>query len=118
METKDFLPNRLNFDAVLCFGCTFKELQAIALSSLIICILIVSVITKLLLGMWLIGVGLAFPSCVALTWLVAIFFQKKKQGKPKGFVRQAFLLWLEDKGLFKTPFVRYTGPWSIGRRMK
>lgn len=116
MDLKDdFLPNRLNFDAVIFCGCTFKEIQVIAICSLIFCMVILGLFAKLLIGMLIVGVGLAFPACVGVTWIIAIIFQKAKQGKPKGYVKQKFYLWLEDRGFARTLYTRRTGKWSVRR---
>lgn len=111
----DFLPNRLNFDAIVFCGCSFKEMQAIAISSLTICMLIFGFITKVLFSMFLIGIGIAFPISVGLSWIIAIIFQHAKQGKPKGYVKQKFYLWLEDRGVMRSQYIRYTGKWSVSR---
>lgn len=115
-DIPDLLPNRLNFDAIIFLGCTMKELQVIALTSLIGCFLLLGTLTYWLLGMVLIGIGLSFPTCVAVTWLIAQAFQKAKQGKPKGYMKQRFLIRCENAGLYKTPYTRRSGRWSIGRR--
>lgn len=115
METREFLPNRLNFDAVVFCGCTMKEMQVIAIVSFVVCGLVLGILTKLLFGMLLIGVGLGFPASVGVAWFMAILFQKAKQGKPKGYVKQRFYLWLDEKGLVKCPYIRRSGKWSVGR---
>lgn len=112
---EDFLPNRLNFDAIIFCGCTFKEMQVIAIVSLITTMVVLGFLTEWLIGMLMVGVGLAFPVSVGVAWTIAMIFQKAKQGKPKGYVKQKLYLWLEYKGLLKTPYIRYHGPWSIGR---
>ncbi len=115
IEKDDFLPNRLNFDAIIFSGCTFKEIQVIAIVSLLFCMFVLGCLTELLFGMILIGVGLAFPVSGGLSWMIALILQKAKQGKPKGYLKQKIYLFFEDRGLLKTPYVRYSGKWSIGR---
>ena len=115
MEMPDLLPNRLNFDAVVFCGCTMKEMQTIAIISLITCILLLGTLTKLLINMFLIGVGLAFPVAVGMSWGLALIFQRAKQGKPKGYVKQCVFLWLEDNKLVKPIYLRRSGKWSVGR---
>lgn len=115
METPDLLPTRLNFDAIVFAGCTMKEIQLIAGVSLSVCMVLLALLTKLLLGMLLIGVGLSFPAGVALTWVLAHLFQRTKQGKPKGYVRQRLFLTCEDKGLLPPIFCRRSGKWSVGK---
>lgn len=112
---EDFLPNRLNFDAIVFAGCTMQELQIITISNLVINIILFGSITKLLFGMFLVGMGIAFPTTVGTTWCIAKILQRLKQGKPKGYVKQSILLWCENKGFLQTPFIRRSGKWTVGR---
>jgi len=114
-NSSDLLAHRLNFDAIVFCGCTMKEMQLIGLISLIICIFILGFITKFLFNMFMIGMGLAFPAAIGMSWIIAMVFQKAKFGKPKGYVKQRFLLWCEDKHFIKSGFIRYSGKWSVGR---
>jgi conjugative transfer region protein (TIGR03750 family) len=113
----DLLAHRLNFDAIVFFGCTLKELQIIASLSLVVCIILLGTLMRCLLHLFMLGVGLAFPAALGLTALIALTFQKFKHGKPKGYIKQRFLLALEHYGLYKTPFIRRSGAWSLGRRL-
>ena len=115
MDIPDILPNRLNFDAAVFCGCSMKEMQVIAFISLIVCILFLGIATKLITHMFLIGVGLAFPAAVGMSWCLALLFQKAKYGKPKGFVKQHILLWLQDNRLLSPVYIRHSGKWFIGR---
>jgi conjugative transfer region protein (TIGR03750 family) len=118
MEIPDLLPSRLNFDAVVFCGCTMKEMQLIALISLIVCILFLGLLSKLLIHMFLIGMGLAFPTAVGMSWGLALIFQRAKQGKPKGYVKQCVLLGLEKYKLIAPVYCRVSGKWSVGRYLK
>jgi conjugative transfer region protein (TIGR03750 family) len=118
METPDLLPNRLNFDAIVFCGCTMKEMQMIAIVSLSACIVILGCLTECLFNMFMIGVGLAFPIGVGVAWFIAHIFQRAKQGKPKGFVKQRLILWCEDKNLIPPIYLRRSGKWSVGRKIK
>lgn len=115
METPDLLPQRLNFDAIVFCGCTMKEMQVIAIASISTCVVLLALLTKLLINMLLIGVGLAFPIGVGVSWGIALLFQRAKQGKPKGFVKQRLLLWCEDHRLLPTIYLRHSGKWSVGK---
>jgi conjugative transfer region protein (TIGR03750 family) len=115
MHPPDILPNRLNFDAIVFCGCTMKEMQWIVISSLVVCILLLGFLTKCLFNMFLIGVGIAFPTAVGMSWVIAHIFQRAKQGKPKGYMKQKLLLWGEDKKLFPSIYIRRSGKWSIGK---
>lgn len=92
-----------------------KEMRFIAITSLTICILTLGFFMKWLVNMFLIGMGLAFPVAVGLSFVIATLFQKAKQGKPKDFVEQSILLWLEDKGLRQSWFIRCSGKLMVGR---
>jgi conjugative transfer region protein (TIGR03750 family) len=115
METPDLLPHRLNFDTIVFCGCTMKEMQCIALTCIITCVVVLGFLTRLFFHMFLIGVGLAFPIGVGVSWSVALFFQRLKQGRPKGFVKQQLLLWCEDNHLLPTIYCRRSGKWSVGK---
>ena len=117
-DTPDLLAHRLNFDVIVFAGCTMKEMQAIALTSLTLCILVLGFFTKIMLNMFLVGVGLAFPIAVGMSWGVALVFQKIKQGKPKGYVKQQILIWCADHQLIPPIYIKRTGKWSIGRHIK
>jgi conjugative transfer region protein (TIGR03750 family) len=116
-EMPDLLPNRLNFDTIIFSGCTMKELQLIASASLIGCMVLLGFLTKCLFGMLLIGVGLAFPTAIGVAWFIALMLQKAKQGKPKGYLKQSFLIHCETMGIYQAPYIRRSGHWSLGRRL-
>lgn len=114
-EMPDILASRLNFDVIVFRGNTRREMIVIALVSLALAILIFGVIAKVLIGMFLIGLGLSFPAAIPIGWLFATIMQKLKDGKPKGYVKQQFQLWLDGQGIKSSPFIRYSGKWSVRR---
>ncbi len=114
-ELPDILASRLNFDVIAFRGNTRKEMIIIGFVSLGITSLFLATVTKILLGMLLIGVGLSFPFSIPVGWAFASLMQKLKDGKPKGYVKQRFLLWLEKEGIRRSPYIRYTGKWSVRR---
>lgn len=117
MENREFIPSRLDFEVIAFCNCTMKEMQIIALASLVGCVLVLGFLTEILFGMFLIGVGIAFPATVGVTWFIAKLFQRAKQGKPKGYLKKKILLWLEDHRIMKSPYIRHSGKWSVGRRV-
>ena len=117
-ELPDILASRLNFDVITFRGNTRGEMMVIGFVSLTFTVLVLGLLTKLLLGMFLIGVGLSFPAAIPVGWLLATVMQKLKDGKPKGYVKQRFLLWLDDQGIKPSPFIRYSGKWSVRRFFK
>ena len=61
------------------------------------------------------GFGLAGISIVATVLVMASLFQRFKRNRPDGYYQQRFVLWLDDRGLKRAPFVRRSGSWDIGR---
>jgi conjugative transfer region protein (TIGR03750 family) len=114
-DDMDILASRLNFDVIAFRGNTRKEMITIALLSLGISIFILGTLSKLLIGMFLIGVGLSFPAAIPVGWGFATLMQKLKDGKPKGYVKQQFQLWLDHNGIKQSPFIKHSGYWSIHR---
>jgi conjugative transfer region protein (TIGR03750 family) len=113
----DLLGHRLNFDPIIFAGCTLKEMQVIGCINLFICILGLGVAMKCLINLFLVGVGLAFPCAVGLTWMVAHSLQRIKQGKPNGYWKQKALWFLQNHGLLPEIYVCRSGYWSVGRNL-
>lgn len=117
-EMPDILASRLNFDVIAFRGNTRKEMIVIALISLALTVVMLGTIAKCLIGMFLVGVGLSFPAAIPVGWIFATIMQNLKDGKPKGYIKQQFQLWLEDQGIQSSPFIRYSGKWSVRRFFK
>lgn len=113
----DILASRLNFDVIAFRGNTRQEMIFIGLISWISTAIILGILAKWLIGLFMLGIGLSFPVSIAVGWCLATIMQKFKAGKPKGYVKQKLLLFLEKQGIKKSPFIRYTGKWSIYRSL-
>lgn len=113
--TPDILASRLNFDVIVFRGNTRQEMMFIGILSLVITIFVLGSAMKLLLGMFLVGLGLSFPAAIPVGWCMASIMQKLKSGKPKGYVKQQFLLWLDRKGIKSAPYIDYSGKWMVRR---
>ena len=61
------------------------------------------------------GFGIAGIGVVASTVVLASWFRRLKKNKPDGYYMLRAKLWLEDKGLRKTQFIRRSGVWDLGR---
>lgn len=114
-DIPDILASRLNFDVIVFRGNTRKELIVIAIVSLLVTAFILGLIAQLILGMMMVGIGLSFPCAIAVGWGIATLMQKLKEGKPKGYLKQKTLLWLDKHGLKKSVFIRHSGKWVIKR---
>lgn len=114
-DPPDILASRLNFDVIVFRGNTRQEMIVIGVTSLLVTLAILGILAKLLLNMFLIGLGLSFPAAIPVGWLMATIMQSYKDGKPKGYVKQQLLLWLDEQGLKSSPFIRREGNWSVRR---
>lgn len=113
--TEDFKSDRINFEPTLYKGCTLHELMALAALSFGINITLFLAICLSLWGNALLGLAVAIPLGFFGMLIAANFLGQIKQNKPQGYYLQKMTLWLEDHGLFKTPYVRQTGTWSVRR---
>lgn len=118
MNPPDLLGHRLNFDPIIFAGCTLKEMQVMGGMSLAVCVVGLGILMKCLINLFLVGVGLAFPAAVGLTWVIAHSLQRAKQGKPKGYGKQTLLLYLQAKHLLPEIYVCRSGYWSVGRNIR
>ncbi len=110
----DILANRLNAEPPIFKGCASSELVVIvgvaALVWLPVCLLLAGAA-----GALTIGFGLAGGAIVGTVIGVATLFQRLKRNRPDGYYQQRVILWLHDRGLRRSPFIRRTGAWDIGR---
>ena len=113
-DRNEILANRLNSEPVIFKGCASSELAVIvgvaALVWLPVCLLLAGAA-----GAVTIGFGMAGAAIVGTVIGVASFFQQLKRNRPDGYYQQRIILWLHDKGLRRSPFVRRSGAWDIGR---
>ena len=58
---------------------------------------------------------IAVEFVVATVVITATLFQRLKRNRPDGYYQQRFVIWLDDRGFRRAPFVRRTGSWDIGR---
>lgn len=113
-DRHDILADRLNAEPAIFKGCSSSELGAIVVVAALVW-LPVSVILAALAGAVTMGFGLAGLGIVATVLLMASVFQRLKRNRPDGYYQQRFVLWLDDRGLRRAPFVRRSGSWDIGR---
>lgn len=108
------LPDRLDRDPQVLWGCTSPELYALfALSFAFWGPLTLVVVAPF--GMWVSWCGLA-PLLTALTAAVAARrLRKGKRGKTEQQFRQELLLLKQRLGLIRPLFITRCGYWSLGR---
>ena len=61
------------------------------------------------------GFGMAGVGVVGTVIMMASLFQRLKRGRPDGYYQQQASIWLADHGLHRSPFIRRSGAWDIGR---
>ena len=110
----DVLADRLNAEPAIFKGCSSSELGVIVGVAALVW-LPVSLILAGLAGAVTMGFGMAGIGIVATVLVMASLFQRLKRNRPDGYYRQRFVLWLDDRGLKRAPFVRRSGCWDIGR---
>ena len=113
-DRQDILADRLNAEPVIFKGCSSSELGVIVGVAALVW-LPVSLILAGLAGAVTMGFGIAGVGIVATVLLMASLFQRLKRNRPDGYYQQRIVLWLDDQGLRRSPFVRRSGAWDIGR---
>lgn len=113
-DRQDILADRLNAEPAIFKGCSSSELGVIVGVAALVW-LPVSLILAWLAGAVTMGFGIAGVGIVATVLLMASLFQRLKRNRPDGYYQQRIVLWLDDQGLRRSPFVRRSGAWDIGR---
>ena len=113
-ERHDILADRLNAEPAIFKGCSSSELGVIVGVAALVW-LPVSLILAWLAGAVTMGFGIAGVGIVATVLLMASLFLRLKRNRPDGYYQQQIVLWLDDRGLKRSPFVRRRGAWDIGR---
>ncbi|MCP4332105.1 MAG: TIGR03750 family conjugal transfer protein [Gammaproteobacteria bacterium] len=110
----DILADRLNVEPTIFKGCSSSELGIIVGVAALVW-LPVSLLLAGLMGAVTMGFGLAGVGVVSTVIVMATLFQRLKRGRPDGYYLQHAGIWLADHGLRRSPFIRRSGAWDIGR---
>jgi conjugative transfer region protein (TIGR03750 family) len=110
----DILAERLNAQPAIFRGCSAGELGVIAGAAALIW-LPLSLVLAGLAGAITMGFGIAGLGIVATVLAIASLFQRLKRNRPDGYYQQQFIVWLGQRRWRRSPFVRRTGYWDIGR---
>jgi len=110
----EILADRLNAEPVIFKGCSASELGMIVGVAALVW-LPLSLILAGLAGAVTMGFGLAGIGIVVTVLVTASLFQRLKRNRPDGYYQQRIVLWLDERGLKRGPFVRRSGAWDIGR---
>ncbi|WP_241521125.1 TIGR03750 family conjugal transfer protein [Kineobactrum sediminis] len=115
LDTQEILADRLNAEPVIFRGCSASELGVIVALAAAVW-LPLSLLLAWLGGAVTMGFGIAGIGIVATVLGIASLFQRLKRNRPDGYYQQRCALWLDDKGLKRSPFINRSGTWDIGRR--
>ena len=111
----DILTDRVNAEPPILRGCTSSELGLMLLGAVLFW-LPAGIIAGLMLGAVFAALGIAAAGIVVTIWLGATWFQKIKRGRPDGYHLQRLVIALHDRRLRRSPYIRRSGFWDIGRR--
>ena len=110
----DILADRLNVEPAIFKGCSTSELGVIVGVGALIW-LPVSLLLAWLMGAITMGFGIAGVGVVSTVIVMSSLFQRLKRGRPDGYYQQQMMVWLDERGLRRSPFLRRSGAWDIGR---
>lgn len=113
-DRHDILADRLNAEPAIFKGCSSSELGVIVGVAALVW-LPVSLILAGFAGAVTMGFGIAGVGIVATVVVTASLFQRLKRNRPDSYYQQRVVLWLDDRGLRRSPFVHRSGAWGIGR---
>jgi conjugative transfer region protein (TIGR03750 family) len=107
---------RLNAEPVLFRGCTYTELGVIVAAAILFWLPAAFALAGLL-GRVSMGLGGAAIGVAGTVYWSAGLFQRIKRGRPEGYYQDRVALWLHDRGLRNSGYIRRSGAWDIGRRV-
>lgn len=113
-EQQELLADRLNSEPLIFRGCSHSELGMILLGAVVFW-LPMSLIVAAAFGALSMGLGLAGLGILASVYFGATLFQAIKRGRPDNYYRHLIWVTLNDLGLWRSPLIRRTGYWSLGR---
>lgn len=116
MTENELLPTRLNGEPTIFRGCSLSELTFLTVIGAAIWIPAWLLIAGFF-GYLMMGVGVGVLSIIAWVFVCSTILQRLKRNKPNGYYQLSIRLFLEDKGLIKSKFIRESRVWDIGRSL-
>jgi conjugative transfer region protein (TIGR03750 family) len=114
METSDVLADRVDAEPPIFRGCSSSEL-AVILALAAVFWLPAGIFIGLLFGALTFAVGIAAAGITGSVVVIATAFRRIKAGRPDGYHQQRLVTWLHDQGFWRSPFIRRSGHWDLGR---
>jgi conjugative transfer region protein (TIGR03750 family) len=116
-ERQRLVAEHLNAEPLLFRGCTYSELGLIAVLSVLVW-LPLSLLIAGMIGKLSMGLGVTTLGVIGTVYMLANLLQRVKRGHPEGYYQQRLAMWLHDRGLRDSGYIRRTGGWSIGRSVR
>jgi conjugative transfer region protein (TIGR03750 family) len=107
--------NSINHKMPIYKDCTLGEVMVTAVTSLLGLTIVLSLLSKLLLGYFWPGYLLASGLFFFITKLLLSKLQKLKYGKPHGYYQHLAIKKLSESGLIKSRYLIRVGRWSVRR---
>lgn len=114
----DFLPNRLNYDAIVFKGCNANELKVIAASCLLLCCVICALLLSMIADNAIYGVALGLMLGFGMTYVTCSILETVRAGQEAGYLQQLIALNCYHWGISRSPVIRRSGYWMIGRGLR
>ncbi len=108
--------DRVNVEPSILNGMTVTEAKVIALVSFGVFLVIGGIIFATT-GLWHALFLLAIFGPMAVLWSASLYLQTIKRGRPDAYYSQAIHLWLVERSLAKSNFIRHHGFWELGRSL-
>ena len=108
------LPERLNAEPPIFRGCGSSELLMLVTINVALW-LPLSILVAWLMGALTMALGLAAVATVLGVMAGAGVLSRLKRNRPDGYYQQRFRCWLHDRRLVRSPFIRRSGHWDLGR---
>lgn len=115
--TDSFVGDFVNDEPAVFKGLTDAEIKTVALISLFIGIPI-GIVVALLTGVLMLALPAFLIMPIINVYFLASWIEKKRRGKPVGYVEHQFSLALHKYGIISAPFICETYKWGLGRTMR
>ncbi|MBI4356573.1 MAG: TIGR03750 family conjugal transfer protein [Gammaproteobacteria bacterium] len=116
MKEPDTLAEHLNEQPPIFRGMSSQELVTLAWVAAIFW-LPASLLVCGLFGFIMVGFSVAAIGIGLTVFIVATLFQKIKRGRPDGYYQHLLACICEDLHLKRSPFIRRSGVWFLGRML-
>ena len=111
------LAERLNSEPPVSRGCSVPELLTLFGTAVAVCLPLGGLLGWQL-GVFQLGLAGGVIGIVVTLAVAPTVLQRLKRDRPDGYPRQWVVLWLHDRRLWPSPYVRRSGAWDLGRTLQ